>query len=99
MSLLETCASVKMKPIMSGICHLILGKMAIIDRMQANKGKTPLNIRIPRPRVTEDVRPMKILDCLDVMVVGNWMITKSVKEMTNMVVNTDTGTKSITLNS
>lgn len=84
-----------MQPMMSGICHLILGRMAIIDRMQANKSRTFLNIKIPKPIITEDVKPIKILDRLDIIVEGNCVTTKNVKETTSMVVNADTGTISI----
>lgn len=84
---------------MSGTCNLILGRMAIIDRIQANKGRTPLNIRIPRPSTMEDVKPIKILDRLEVIVEDNCVTTKSVKDTMSMVVNVDTGTRSIMCNS
>lgn len=77
----------------SGIFHLILGRIAIIDRMQANKGRTPSNIRIPRPSMIEDVKPITILDRLEVIVEDNCVITKSVKDTISMIVNVDTGTR------
>lgn len=83
----------------SGTCHLILGRIAIIDRMQANKGRTPFNIKIPRPSMMEDAKPIKILDRLEVIVEDNCVITKSVKDTMSMVVNVDTGTRSVTWNS
>lgn len=88
-----------MQPMMSGICHLILGRMAIIDRMQVNKGRTPLNIRIPKPSMMEDVKPIKILDRLEIIVEGNCVTTKNVKEAISMVVNADIGIRSVTWNS
>lgn len=90
------CARARVQPMMSGICHFILGRMAIIDRMQANKGRTPLNIRIPKPSMMEDVKPIKILDRLEITAEGNCVTTKNVKETMSMVVNADTGTRSIT---
>lgn len=81
---------------MSGVCHFILGRTAIIDKMQANKGKMPLNITIPKPSMMEDVKPIKILDCLEITVEGNCVTTKNVRETMSMVINADTGTKSMT---
>lgn len=49
--------------------------------------------------MTEDAKPIKILDRLEVIVEDNCVITKSVKDTMNMVVNVDTGTRSITWNS
>ncbi|KAL0106440.1 hypothetical protein PUN28_016273 [Cardiocondyla obscurior] len=84
-----------MQPMTSGVCHFILGKIAIIDRMQANKGNMPFNIRIPKPRITADVKPSKTLDRLETIVEGSCVSIKIIKEKVNMDVNTDT--KSITL--
>lgn len=89
------CARARIQPMMSGICHFILGRIAIIDRIQANKGRTPLNIKIPKPSIIDDVKPIKILDRLEAMVEGNCVTTKNVKEMISMVANVDTGIRSI----
>lgn len=81
-----------MQPMMSGARHFILGRMAIIDRMQGNRGRTPFNIKIPKPSMMEAVKPIKILDRLETMAEGNCVTTKNVKETMSMVVNADTGT-------
>lgn len=85
-----------MQPMMSGICHLILGRMAIIDRIQINKLRTPLNIRIPNPIMMDDVKPIKILDRLEIIVEDNCVTTKNVKEAINMVVNANIDIRSVT---
>lgn len=83
---------------MSGARHFILGRMAIIDRMQANKGKTPFNIKIPKPSRMEAVKPIKILGRLETMLEGNCVTTKNVREMTSMAVSADTDTSSWKIN-
>jgi len=82
----------------SGTRHLILGRTAIIERMQANNDRTSPNIRIPRPSTMEDVKPISILDRLEVMAEGNCVITKNARELTSMVVSVDAGTRSIMRN-
>lgn len=93
------CMRARMQPIMSGICHLILGRIAIIDKMQTNKGRTPFNIKIPKPSIMEDVKPIKILDRFEIIVEGNWVTTKNVKEAMSIAVNADTGTRFVILDS
>lgn len=76
---------------MVGLSLLILGRAAVIERMQANIGIAPPSINIPNPRITDDICPTRNLVLADVNVDGNCETTNRVNDETNITDNVDIG--------
>lgn len=69
-----------------GVCRVAPGITAIIARITTNKGTELFRLKIPRPSITEEAKPMRYLVLAEVNVDGSCVRNNKLNEKKIIIV-------------